>query len=100
MRPEFQSVLALARELDEAELPEFLGELEAIRLTAHARLTTPAFAPPDERISVKEAATRMGISASFLYRNAKKGKYKFIRMEGTKVLIDRAGLDAYLRKQK
>jgi hypothetical protein len=39
MRPELQAVLALAKDLPPAEVPEFLGALEQIRMTAFARIT-------------------------------------------------------------
>jgi excisionase family DNA binding protein len=99
MRSELTKVSDLAQSLPPDELAVLLGELETVRLIAHGRMNSPAVAAkPDERIGVKEAAARMGISASYLYRNA--DKYKFTRREGKKVLIDRAGLDAYLKKSK
>jgi hypothetical protein len=59
-----------ARELPAGELPRLLGELEEIRCTAMARLTTPPVAQrPDELLTVEQAAERLGLSVDYLYRN-------------------------------
>jgi excisionase family DNA binding protein len=99
MRSELTRVLDLAQSLPPDELAVLLGELETVRLIAHGRMNSSAVATrPDERIEVKEAARRMGVSASYLYRHA--SKFPFTRRMGRKVLIDRAGLDAYLKKSR
>src|SRR5258708_4687455 len=52
MRRELEPVLTLARELSAADLPAFIGELEEVRVTALARITTPTIeARPDELLT-------------------------------------------------
>ena len=49
MRREIENALELAKTIEPADLPYFLGDLEVIRVTALSRLTTPAAeARPDE----------------------------------------------------
>lgn len=99
MRASLQSVLAEVQTLAPTELPQLLGELEEIRATALARLTTPApQTQPDRYIDVKEAADRMGMSRHYLYRHWQ--KFKFARQEGRKVLFSSSGLDQYLKKSR
>jgi hypothetical protein len=53
-----------------AEIPALLGELEQIRVTAPARLSSPAAAcPPDELLDVHTTAKRLGVSEDYLYRH-------------------------------
>jgi len=58
------------------ELPAFLGTLveveERIRLRLRSVEVAPASATtePDVNVSVDEAARRLGISASYIYKNA------------------------------
>jgi excisionase family DNA binding protein len=99
MRRELEPVLDLTRTLAPAELPAFLGELEQIRVTALARITTPPVeARPDELLEVPEAAHRLGVSPDYLYRHSK--RFPFTRRTGRKLLFSSAGLDAYLRKSR
>jgi hypothetical protein len=99
MRRSLESALSEARTLPAADLPEFLGELETVRIVALARIVAPAAqARPDELLEVREAAYRLGVSPDFVYRNHK--KYTFTRREGRKLLFSSNGLDAYLRKSR
>jgi predicted DNA-binding transcriptional regulator AlpA len=99
MRRSLESALSEARTLSAADLPDFLGELETIRILALARIMAPAVeSRPDELLEVPEAAHRLGVSPDFVYRNHK--KYTFTRREGRKLLFSSAGLDAYLRKSR
>ena len=100
MKSELQSVLDLARSLPAAELPAFLGELEQVRVTAFARLATPAAEPAREDVDlgVAEASKRLGVSKSYLYHNAH--KFKFARREGAKLLFNSVGLDTYRKRTK
>ena len=60
-----------------AELPQLIGELEAARAAAWARLNAPAAEPlPDaprqepRNLDIAEAARRLGMSRDWLYRHA------------------------------
>jgi excisionase family DNA binding protein len=99
VRDELQPALALARELDAADLPSFLGELETVRVIALQRLASPVIpAPPDALIEVPEAAHRLGVSPDYLYRNHK--RLPFTRREGRKLLFSSNALDLYLKKSR
>src|SRR5438876_4998915 len=64
------SVLELGRDLPSQELPSFLGKLEEIRVTALARLQTPAAQAKqeDRLLNTAEAAERLGVSEHYLRR--------------------------------
>src|SRR5262249_41361552 len=85
-----------ARELPASELPRFMGDLEEIRFTAMARLSAPISAPtPDVLLNVGEAAPRLGVSKSFLYRNH--SDYSFTRRMGRSLLFSTQGIEEYIR---
>jgi predicted DNA-binding transcriptional regulator AlpA len=87
-----------ARSLPADRLPRLLGDLEEVRTTALARLSTPA-APvqaSDELLNVAQAAAKLGCSRDFLYKN----EFPFVRRLGRKRLYSRNGIEEYLRKQK
>lgn len=99
MRAELQEALDLAATLDAADVPAFLADLEHVRMVAFARIVTPALAPPDRLIDIKELSDRLGVSEDFIYRN--QAKYKsFARRQGKKLLFSASGLDSYLRKSR
>lgn len=84
-----------ARNLPADQLADFLGEIEVIRITALARITTPPPAEsPDGNVDVNEAARRLGVSPQYLYRHA--GKFPFVRRIGRKLLFSSEGLSKYL----
>ena len=61
----------VARELPAGDLPSFIGELEAVKAAAWARLSTPAQSPEhDELLDVATAADRLGVSSDYLYRHS------------------------------
>ena len=71
-----RQLLRAVAEVSPAELPAFVGALAQAQAVALARLTTPR--PEDHgaevrdgNISVEEAARRLGVSPSYLYKNAK-----------------------------
>jgi hypothetical protein len=99
MRTELQSVLALFRALPSEDLPGLLGELEQVRVTAMARLASPAPVPaaPDELLDVKEASQRLRIGTAYLYKNH--AKFPFTRRIGSKLLFSSVGIGEYLRKK-
>ena len=77
-----QLVLNAARELPAEELPGLIGQLEAAKATAWARLAapTPTHSERDELLSVLEAARRLGVSEDYLYRHSR--EYPFTRRRG------------------
>ena len=61
----------VARDLPAGELPSFIGELEAVKATAWARLSAPVSAAEhDELLEVEAAAQRLGVSKDYLYRHS------------------------------
>ena len=100
MRHELQVVLMAARQLPAGELPHLLGELEEIRATAMARLTSAAPVQPqqhDELLNAGEASQRLGISKDFLYRNHR--DFPFTRRVGRRLLFSSLGIEKYIRQQ-
>ncbi len=97
MNTSAQQLLETARTLPSEQLPRFLGELEEIRATALARLTTPP-APQsrDELLDVDAAAERLGMSPDYLYRNH--SKLPFTRRMGRSLLFSSLGIDEYIRR--
>ena len=89
----------VARELPAGELPSFIGELEAAKATAWARLSAPASAPAehDELLEVEAAAQRLGISKDYLYRHSQ--EYPFTRRQGRKLLFSALGLEKFIRQK-
>jgi excisionase family DNA binding protein len=100
VRPELQFVLRMAREIPADELPCLMGEIDQIRYTALARLTSPArslSSEPDRLISIAEAATRLSVSEDYLYRNSK--RLPFTRRMGRKLLFSSSGIDTHIQQQ-
>jgi excisionase family DNA binding protein len=99
MRNELQTVLMAAQELPAGELPRLLGELEEIRCTAMARLTTPvAVQRPDELLTVEQAAERLGVSVDYLYRNH--SCLPFVRRMGRTLRFSSLGIDEYIGQHR
>jgi len=99
MRAELQSVLDSLRVLSPDELPELLGELEVIRVTAMLRLSAPPPVPQhDEMLDVKVAAKRLGMSTDWLYDNH--SKLPFTRHTGRVLRFSSLGIDEYIRKKR
>jgi predicted DNA-binding transcriptional regulator AlpA len=96
MRSELESALTAARSLSPEELPRFIGELEEVRTTALIRLTAPVIHPQvsDSLLSIVEAAATLGMSKSYLYRNA--DKFSFVRREGRALRFSARGVQEYL----
>jgi predicted DNA-binding transcriptional regulator AlpA len=79
--------------------PELLGDLEEIRATAIARLSSPAVPPPeDELLDVEEAARRLGMSKDYLYRNH--AALPFVRRMGKRLLFSSRGIEKYIKTAK
>jgi predicted DNA-binding transcriptional regulator AlpA len=100
MKQELEHVLQAAQNLPAAALPELLGDLEQIRVTALARLTTPALAAsaPDTLLNVAEAAERLGMSAGYLYRHH--SEFPFSRRMGKSLRFSSAGISSYLSNKR
>lgn len=100
MTNEVQAVLNVVRNLAPDDLPRLLGELETVRAVAWSRLTAPA-APAkrqagDELLDVDGAAARLGMSASYLYRNHR--RFSFSRRVGRALRFSSEGIDSYIQE--
>jgi hypothetical protein len=99
VRAELQLALQEARQLDPAELPRLLGELEEVRATALARLTTPAPTPvSDQLLPISAAAKRLSLSRAYLYENA--DRLPFTRRIGRRLLFSAAGIERYISQRR
>jgi|ERR1022692_229299 predicted DNA-binding transcriptional regulator AlpA len=100
MKQELEHVLQAAQTLPAAALPELLGDLEQIRVTALARLTAPAppASVPDMLLDVTEASTRLGMSVGYLYRHH--STFPFARREGRSLRFSSRGIETYLASGK
>jgi excisionase family DNA binding protein len=99
MRRELEAVLELAGTLPAESVPEFLGEVETIRVVALSRLTAlTTVAKPDELLTVEQTAARLNVSENYLYRNSR--RLPFVRRIGRKLLFSSSEFDTYLRKSK
>ncbi len=98
MTSELEAVLNRARALAADELPRFLGELETIRAVAWSRLTAAPAAKQasDELIDVEEAARRLGVSSSYLYRNHQ--QFPFSRRVGRSLRFSSQGLQNHIEQ--
>lgn len=98
MRSELEAALRLARTLTPEALPEFLGELERVRVTALVRIASPTIEnKPDVLLTVEQTAARMNVSENYLYRNS--CRLPFARRIGRKLLFSSSGLDLYLKQK-
>ncbi len=88
----------LAATLPPDRLPELLGELETIRITALARIQ-PA-KDEDRTIDAQAAADELGIARSTFYRNHKRKAYPFVSPEGGKLTASLAGLRRYQQAKR
>jgi predicted DNA-binding transcriptional regulator AlpA len=96
---ELEIVLARARALAAHDLPYFLGDLETIRAVAWSRLTAAATTTQqarDELISIEQAAGRLGLSPSYLYRNHQ--QFPFTRRVGRSLRFSSQGLQSYIER--
>lgn len=99
MRVELEPALSAARSLPPDELPRLLGDLEEIRTTALARLSsTQIHRSTDELLDVEHAAERLGVSTDYLYRHH--AQFAFTRRMGRKLLFSSSGIGDYMRRRK
>jgi hypothetical protein len=89
----------LARSTPVDQLPGFLGKLESAKAVAFSRLVTPqSAAQSDELITVEVGAAQIGMSAEWIYRNAR--TLPFIRRVGRSVRCSKVGIEAYIRRAR
>jgi excisionase family DNA binding protein len=100
MRKELETVLKLVSTLNVEQLPELLGELEQVRVTAKARLAAPIIMQPsvDRLLNVDEAAKKLGVSEDYLYRHHR--EFPFTRRAGRKLLFSSVGIEKHIRAAK
>jgi len=99
MRPELEVVLRSVAEVPISELPTLLGELEVIRATAIARMSSPIREKPhDQLLNVTAAGQRLGVSKDYLYRHS--SEFPFTRRIGKRLLFSSQGIDAHISHQK
>jgi hypothetical protein len=98
MRSELHAVLRLAETASLEQIPALLGELEQIRVTALARLSTfAATSRPEELLDVGEIAKRMHTSVDYVYRNGR--RWPFARRIGRKLLFSSSGFERFLARK-
>jgi predicted DNA-binding transcriptional regulator AlpA len=85
------------------ELPGLIGDLEAAKAAAWARLTAPttdhapdAPTPEARNLDATEAARRLGMSRDWLYRNAP--RLPFTVRIGRRVVFDSLALERWNRR--
>ena len=95
---------SLVEETPAPELPQLIGELEAARAVAWARLTAPAVDKPSDvsgqearNLDIAEAATRLGISKDWLYRHA--SELPFALRIGRRLVFDSVALERWNRRR-
>ena len=95
---------SLVEETPAPELPQLIGELEAARAVAWARLTAPAVdkqsdasAEEARNLDIIEAATRLGISKDWLYRHA--SELPFALRIGRRLVFDSVALERWNRRR-
>jgi predicted DNA-binding transcriptional regulator AlpA len=91
----------LVAEAPQEELPLVAGKLEEARARCWARLSSPASPAPtvvEKNVSVEDAATRMGISKAYVYKQAK--SLPFVRRIGRRVVCSSSGLDSWIKRRR
>lgn len=87
-----------------AEMPHVAADLAralslAIARSAHVPAPTPVAATASESLTIEEAAVRMGVAKTWLYRHAK--QLPFTRKLGHRTLrFDARGLERWLRQRR
>src|SRR5438445_1059795 len=93
----------LVEDTPASDLPQLIGDLEAARAAAWARLTAPPEKPSDasgqepRNLDVAEAAKRLGMSRDWLYRHA--AELPFAVRIGRRVVFDSVALERWNRRR-
>lgn len=97
---------ARVAEIPPDRVPALLGEIERLRATLWARLTTPAGGngqpdPPaeDRLLSVTEAAEKLGLTEDYLYRHAKTLPFT-VRVGPRQLRFSLRGIERYIRQRQ
>lgn len=98
MRDYSAALAEMANTTPAAELPTFIGALEAAKAAAWARLTPApngngSHPELEENLSAAQAARRLGLSKDYLYRHA--GQLPFTVKVGRRVLFSARGLERW-----
>jgi excisionase family DNA binding protein len=102
---DLDALLAVLAEVPADQLPQVIGELAAAQAKCLARLTTsPAREPHVSSdngalLNVEEAARRIGLSTSWLYREVRARRIPFARRIGHRLLFDPTGLARWLARR-
>jgi excisionase family DNA binding protein len=92
---------AQVAEISLREIPSLLCQLGALQGILAARLVVAEPAPiatPDNLLTVQEAATRLGVSADWLYRKSRRLPFT-VRM-GRHLRFSSSGIDRYIRQRE
>jgi hypothetical protein len=97
----FAQLLAAAEtaglDLELAEIPEALGELERVRVRLTFRALS-AGTPSDTLLKVGPASDLLGIAEETLYRRA--NEYPFTVRDGRGLRFSRTGIEKFIRSQQ
>jgi predicted DNA-binding transcriptional regulator AlpA len=94
----------LVAETSPEELPTLVGQLEAAKAVAWARMMRPSPAEqhgtplPERNLSATETARRLGVSKEWVYRNAQ--TLPFAVKIGRRVLFSERGLERWNRQRR
>jgi hypothetical protein len=90
--------LQLVQAAPNEELPQLLGALAQAQAVALARIT--AGRPPESarNLSAREASERLGVSVSWLHKNA--ARLPFALRIGRRLVFDSARLERWTRRQR
>src|SRR5436309_9648362 len=98
MRPDVEGAFRVAMDLLPDEVPAFLGDMEQIRIVALARLISPVrieHTGQDELLDIGEAAKRLGMSVSYVYRHH--NQFDFTVRMGRQLRFSADGISRYIR---
>jgi len=100
VRDEILCALRLAKELPSEQLARFLGDIEEVRCTALARLSStpaPRASEPDQLLTVMDASQKLGVSRDYLYRHSH--DFSFTRRMGRKLLFSKIGIERHIAQR-
>ena len=104
MTPDLADLLAALAKLPANQLPEAIGQLEAAKAAAWARLVLPArqahVVPNGDGalLDVKEAAAQLGVSTAYLYREVRAHRLPFARRMGRRLRFDPVAMARWIRR--